>query len=207
MQEPMQTWSTGSGPTSAEPRDVAGAVGQADERLEAGKSMSMTLSYCASASGARGCQSASLPWALRNARVTSSDGKTDVVTPVSAPMLAIVARCGTERPATPGPPYSRTTPTLPAVETMESTLRTMSFAVTQSGRRAGQPHEADVRAGRGRRGRLPLRAPRPARPRLWRSGRCRRPSSCGCPRPGASCRAAPKRSRWTWWQMPLPALE
>ena len=60
----------------------------------------------------------------------SSDGKTEVVTPSSAPMFVTVARCGTESVATPGPKYSTMQPTLPFVVRMLRTFRMMSFAAT-----------------------------------------------------------------------------
>ena len=58
----------------------------------------------------------------------SSDGNTLVVTPSSAPMLVMVARCGTVREATPGPKYSTMEPTLPLVVRIESKCRITSFA-------------------------------------------------------------------------------
>ena len=45
----------------------------------------------------------SRPCASRNVRVTSSDGKIEVVAPSSAPMLVMVARSGTDRVLTPSP--------------------------------------------------------------------------------------------------------
>jgi len=57
-------------------------------------------------------------------------GKTEVVTPNSAPMFVIVARAGTPKVDTPGPPYSSTRPTLPFVPKRASTVRITSFADT-----------------------------------------------------------------------------
>ena len=47
------------------------------------------------------------PWAARKRRVMSSLGNIEVVTPHSAPMLAMVARSGTVGNASPLPPYSK----------------------------------------------------------------------------------------------------
>ena len=68
--------------------------------------MSMTPSYSASGSGARGVQSSSLPSSMKNRRTTSSLGKMEVVAPISAPMLAMVERSRTLMVSTPGPVYS-----------------------------------------------------------------------------------------------------
>jgi len=63
--------------------------------------------------------------------VTSSDGKTEVVSPSSAPMLAMVARCGTLRVATPGPAYSKILPNPPRTVSRRSSSRITSLAETQ----------------------------------------------------------------------------
>ncbi len=62
--------------------------------------------------------------------VSSSEGKTEVVTPISAPMLVIVARSGTVSVSTPGPSYSTIAPTLPLVPKSSSILSTTSLAPT-----------------------------------------------------------------------------
>ena len=77
-------------------------------------------------------KSDSLFWAARNFRVCSSLGKRLVVTPSSAPILVIVARCGTLRDSTPLPKYSTTQPTLPFVVNILRSFRMTSLAATQS---------------------------------------------------------------------------
>ena len=80
-----------------------------------------------------GWQSASLSCARKKSFVISSDGKIEVVTPTSAPILVMVARCGTDKFFTPGPKYSRTLPTFPFVVRIDSTLRITSIDETQGG--------------------------------------------------------------------------
>ena len=63
--------------------------------------------------------------------MTASEGNTEVVTPVSAPMLVMVARSGTDSVSTPGPEYSMITPTLPLTPKSSSILSATSLALTQ----------------------------------------------------------------------------
>ena len=72
------------------------------------RSIWMIRAYSASGSAERGVKSCSRPWAFRKARVTSSEGKMEVVAPSSVPMLVMVARSGTDKLATPRPPHSIT---------------------------------------------------------------------------------------------------
>ncbi len=109
------TWSTFVPASSFTVPMLSGECGLAMSGSTAPRSSSMTRSYFASASAASAVQSDSRFCALRNACVISSLGKTEVVTPSSAPMFVIVARSGTERVLTPSPPYSMTVPTLPLV--------------------------------------------------------------------------------------------
>ena len=92
--------------------DVVGAVRAGRQRPQARKGRcSTTSSYTASASAASGAPSPPpRPCAFINARVTSSEGKMEVVAPSSAPILVMVARSGTESVATPSPPYSMILP-------------------------------------------------------------------------------------------------
>ena len=62
--------------------------------------------------------------------MTSSEGKTEVVTPSSAPMFAMVARLGTSSVARPGPKYSKTFPTFPFEPKRRNTARMTSLAET-----------------------------------------------------------------------------
>ena len=94
------------------------------------RSIVRTSAYDASGSAERGRKSFSLPCDFKKRRVISSLGKTELVAPVSAPILVIVARSGTDRVATPGPPYSNSFPTPPFTETRWSSVRIMSLAVT-----------------------------------------------------------------------------
>ena len=82
-----------------------------------------------------GCQSPSRPWAWKNCLVTRSLGNTLVVAPSSAPMLQMVARSGTDRVATPGPPYSITLPTPPLTLSRRSSSRMTSLADTMGASR------------------------------------------------------------------------
>ena len=63
-------------------------------------------------------------------RVTSSLGKTLVVSVSSAPMFAIVMRCAASRLASPGPPYSKIFPAPPLTDSRRRSSRITSFAVT-----------------------------------------------------------------------------
>ena len=79
--------------------------------------------------------------------MTSSEGKTDVVTPISAPMFAMVARSGTLKVATPSPPYSSTTPTLPVVVRRESMLEDHVLRRDPVGEPAREAHQIDPGTG------------------------------------------------------------
>jgi hypothetical protein len=65
-----------------------------------------------------------------NERVTSSLGKTLVVSVSSAPMLAMVMRWAASRLARPGPPYSKIFPLPPRTPSRRSSSRMTSLAVT-----------------------------------------------------------------------------
>ena len=121
-------------------------------------------------------------------------------------MFAIVAREGTSSVATPGPVYSNIQPTLPFVPYFSRTLRITSFAET------------------------PLRSfPLRTIARTFGVGMWNAPPAiatamsippapmaiCPTPPPVGVCESLPrsvvpglpKRSRCSWWQMPLPHLE
>jgi len=133
VQLPMQTWSTGMPAISRTVPMLSGLWGFAASGTSPARSMSTTLSYCASESASSSTQSASRCSAAKKRRVMESLGKTDVVRPSSAPMLAMVARSGTVRPASPSPPYSKTRPTLPRVVKMSRSFKITSLAETQGG--------------------------------------------------------------------------
>ena len=76
-------------------------------------------------------KSSPLPSASRNAFVTSSDGKMDVVAPSSVPMLVMVARSGTDRVRIPSPPHSIMAPTPPFTDKIRRISRLTSLAVTK----------------------------------------------------------------------------
>jgi hypothetical protein len=136
----------------------------------------------------------------------ASLGNTEVVTPHSAPMLAIVARSGTSSVATPGPPYSNTHPTLPCVPKSASTFRMTSLAETQG---ASRPFSR-IRTTRGQ-----VRWKAPPAIATATSSPPAPMASIPSPPPVGVCESdpsrvlpgAPKRSRCTWWQMPLPGRE
>ena len=62
--------------------------------------------------------------------MTSSDAKTLVVSPSSAPMLAMVMRCAASRLGRPGPSYSKILPLPPRTVSRRSSSRMTSLAVT-----------------------------------------------------------------------------
>ena len=111
---------------------LSGEDGQAASGESSERFISITLSYFASASADSGLKESGLFWAVRNFLVSSSEGKMLVVTPISAPIFVIVARCGTVNLLTASPKYSIIQPTLPFVVRMPSSFRTISFADTQS---------------------------------------------------------------------------
>ncbi len=131
MQEPISTWLTGIPATWRTGITLPGLCGAAVSGSRLLKSTSTILSYAASGSGSSSTHCSSRPCAARKRRVSASEGKTDVVTPISAPIFVIVARSGTLNVATPGPPYSNIQPTLPLVEKISSILRITSLALTQ----------------------------------------------------------------------------
>ena len=91
----------------------SGEPGSATSGSSASRSSSIWSSYSASGSAASGASRPRGRGARKYARVTSSDGKTLVVSASSAPMLQIVARWGSESVAAPGPPYSKILPMPP----------------------------------------------------------------------------------------------
>ena len=138
--------------------------------------------------------------------MTLSLGKIEVVQPVSVPMLVMVARSGTDSVFTPGPKYSKIRPTPPFTSTRRSSSRMTSLADTQAGSapvsftpttcgtlmRNGSPAIAHATSSPP----APIASdPMPPAVGVWLS----LPSSV---RPGRA-----KRSRCTWWQMPLPGRE
>ncbi|CAB4608000.1 unannotated protein [freshwater metagenome] len=63
--------------------------------------------------------------------MASSYGKSDVVAPISAPMLQIVALPVQEIELAPGPKYSTMAPVPPLTVRMRATSRMMSFGADQ----------------------------------------------------------------------------
>ena len=131
VHEPTMTWSTFNPASSFTVPILSGECGFAIIGSIEPRSRSITLVYSASASAASSIHSDCRRCAFRNMRVISSLGKTDVVTPSSAPMLVMVARSGTESVLIPSPPYSITMPTLPLVVSILRTVRMTSLADTQ----------------------------------------------------------------------------
>ena len=121
-------------------------------------------------------------------------------------MLAMVARSGTDSVSTPAPPYSRTRPTLPLVVSRFNSSRITSLAVTQG--RSRPCRFTRTTCGQAKKKGPPAMATATSSP----------------PAPIASMPTAPavgvwlslprsvhpgrvRRSRCTWWQMPLPGFE
>ncbi len=116
VHDPTMTCSTGSPSTSETGTTRSGEPGRATSGSSASRSSSMRSSYSASGSGPSGRHSASRPSRRKYSRVASSEGNTLVVSVSSAPMLQIVARCGRDSVAAPGPPYSKIRPLPPRTE-------------------------------------------------------------------------------------------
>jgi hypothetical protein len=116
VHEPTATCSIGVPATSSTGTTRSGEPGSATSGVIADRSSSIWSSYSASSSACAGRQSPPRPSRLRNERVTSSLGKTLVVSVSSAPMLAMVMRWAARRLATPGPAYSKILPLPPRTE-------------------------------------------------------------------------------------------
>ena len=121
-------------------------------------------------------------------------------------MFVIVARCGTVSVATPGPKYSTTEPTFPLVVRIDRSFRITSFAAHHG--ESFPVSFTPMTFGYGMRNGLPAIAratssppapiaimPMPPPVGVWESD------------PISVLPGTPKRSRWTWWQMPLPGGE
>ena len=130
VHEPMHTWSILILPISETFLTLSGICGIAARGSREERSISINSSYTASLSAESSVQSSTLPCASRNALVISSDGKTDVVAPSSAPILVIVALSGTDKVLTPSPVYSIILPTPPLTVILLRTSRITSLAVT-----------------------------------------------------------------------------
>ena len=74
-----------------------------------------------------------------------SYGKSDVVAPISAPMLQIVPLPVAEIESAPGPRYSMIAPVPPSTVRMRATSRMTSFGLDQPLQRAGEPDPDDLR--------------------------------------------------------------
>ncbi len=136
----------------------------------------------------------------------SSEGKTEVVAPSSAPMLVMVPRCGTLREATPSPKYSKILPTPPLTVRRRRSSRMMSLAATQG-------WSSPVRCTPTTLGIITLKGP-PAMATATSRPPAPMASMAAPPEVGVWLseprRVSPgelKRSRCTWWQMPLPGRE
>ena len=206
MQEPTATCSITVPATSSTGTTRSGEPGSATSGPIAERSSSIWSSYAASASGAAGRQSSGRPSRVKNERVTSSLGNTLVVSPSSAPMLAIVIRWAASSGARPGPPYSKILPVPPLTVRRRSNSRMTSLAVTHGANRPVS--QTRTTGGIVRKYGPPPIATATSRP----------------PAPIASMPAAPQSGVWlsvpssvwpgiendsmcTWWQMPLPGLE
>ena len=130
VQLPMQTWSIFIPAISETGTTLSGECGCAAMGWRLERSSSISSSYSASGSASSRTHCPALPRAEKKSRVRSSLGKTVVVAPSSAPMLAIVARSGTERVLTPGPPYSIIFPTPPLTLRRRSSSSMTSLAET-----------------------------------------------------------------------------
>ncbi len=203
VQLPMQTWSTGLPASSRTGTTLSGLCGCAMRGSSVARSISTVSSYSASGSAASGAKSSARPCDSIQPRVTSSAGKTLAVAPSSVPMLVMVARSGTERVATPGPAYSNALPTPPFTLRRRSSSRMTSLALTHG-------RSAPVRCTLTTRGATMLKgSPAIAQATSWPPAPMASmpmPPQVGVwlSLPRSVLPGTPKRSRWTWWQMPLP---
>ena len=121
-------------------------------------------------------------------------------------MLAIVARWGTLKVATPGPKYSTTQPTLPLVVRMLSSLSATSLAAHHgaSSPVSRTPMTRGYASVKG----LPAIASATSSPPAPMANMPMPPPVGVCEsEPSSVFPGRPKRSRCTWWQMPLPGGE
>ena len=130
VHEPTITCSTAVPATSSTGTTRSGEPGSATSGTIVDRSSSSCSSYAASSSGTAGRQSSPRPRRVRNDLVTSSLGNTLVVSPSSAPMLAIVIRWAASSVFRPGPPYSKIFPVPPRTVSRRSNSRITSLAVT-----------------------------------------------------------------------------
>ncbi len=127
----MQTCSIGVPATSSTATTLSGFCGLATSGPRPARSISTRSSYSQPRSGASSAKSSSRSWRRSHVRVLSSEGKTALVAPSSAIMLAIVARSGTLRSAVPGPVNSKTLFLPPRTLRRRSSSRITSLAWTQ----------------------------------------------------------------------------
>ena len=163
-------------------------------------------SYTASGSEESSTHWSPRPWASKKLLVISSEGKMEVVAPSSAPMLVMVARSGTVRVLAPSPPYSIILPTPPFTLSFCSTARITSLAETQG-------ESSPVSSTFVMLGMLMWYSPPPMAtatsmpPAPKASMPMPPPVGVWLSEPIRVLPGAPKRSKCTWWQMPLPGRE
>ena len=206
MQEPTRTWFTFLPASEAIVATLPGLWGQAAIGTTAERSRRNVSSYSASASASSGTQSPSRPCAARKRRVSSSEGNTDVVTPSSVPMFVIVARDGTSSVATPGPAYSITRPTLPEEPYLARTARITSLAEAP-GRSAPSSQTRTTRGALIQYGPPAIATATSSPPAPIASIPMPPPVGVCESEPISVLPGLPKRSRCSWWQMPLPGRE
>eukprot|EP00958_Prasinococcus_capsulatus_P024610 scaffold3878_cov363-Prasinococcus_capsulatus_cf.AAC.10 len=102
------------------------------------KSISITRSYSQPSSGTRLCRffsarsaTAPRPVSRRYSSCRSDSGKREVVAPISAPMLQMVAMPVAEMESTPSPKYSTMAPVPPDTVSISATLRMTSLGAVQ----------------------------------------------------------------------------
>ena len=206
VQEPMQTWSILMPESSDTGFTASGLWGQAARGSKLERSTVITSSYSASGSEESSTHWSSRPWARRNCRVMSSEGNTEVVAPSSAPILVMVARSGTVRVFTPSPAYSIIFPTPPLTLIFRRTSRITSLALTQG---ESWPESSTFVIE----GILIWYSPPPMAtatsmpPAPKASIPMPPPVGVWLSEPIRVLPGAPKRSRCSWWQMPLPGRE
>ena len=148
----------------------------------------------------------SLPWERMNSRTRSSAGKMEVVAPISAPILVMVARSETVRVRAPGPTYSNTFPRPPLIPTRRSISRITSLAL-QPGFKCPTRFTFTTLGMVRRMGTPVIAVATSIPPTPMHSIPMEPPWGVWLSPPMESFPGAPNLATWTAWQIPLPGLE
>ena len=170
------------------------------------KLMSMHSSYSASSSGSISTYWSPRPCAVMNFFTCASAGKIEVVAPISAPILAIVALAGTSRAAAPGPTYSYTFPSPPLIVTSWSIFKMTSFGL-HPGFREPVRFTFTTRGMVRRIGTPVIAVATSIPPTPIQSMPIAPPCGVWLSPPTLTFPGIPNLATWTAWQIPFPGLE